>query len=94
MDRLSFLGARCPANMRLRTLTMPPGDAIDYRPGEWLDTMVIVECGELEVECASGRRHRFAAGSIVVLESVPLRRLRNPGREPLVLSALSRASRR
>jgi quercetin dioxygenase-like cupin family protein len=89
-DGLSFLGTPCPTNFRLRTLTVPPGGVTDYQPAEWNDALVVVERGELEVECRSGARAHFSAGAIVVFAALPLRRLHNAGSGPLVLSALSR----
>jgi len=89
-DRISFLGVRCPRGYRLRTLTLQPRDAIDYVPADWADTLVVVERGEVELECRSGNRAWFAEGSVVVLAGLGLRRLRNAGDAPLVLSALGR----
>ncbi|MGH6654749.1 MAG: hypothetical protein ACRDVE_06040 [Actinocrinis sp.] len=91
---LSFVGAACPDDFRLRTLTLLPLDAVDFRSADWADALVVVERGELEVECSSGARARFEAGSVLTFTGLPLARLRNPGREPLVLSAMSRAKER
>jgi hypothetical protein len=92
-DPVSFLGRRCPRGFLLRTLILQPRDAIDYRPADWIDTLLVVERGELEVECAGGTRAVFAAGAIVLLDRLDLRRLRSSGSTPLVLSALSRSRR-
>jgi hypothetical protein len=89
-DRVSFLGASCPKPFRLRTVILQPHDALDYRRADWLDTLVLVERGELEVQCRSGARASFGAGATLVLTGLGLRRLRNPGSTPLVISALSR----
>jgi hypothetical protein len=89
-DRVSFLGARCPGGFRRRTLTLQPQDALDYLRADWLDTVVIVERGELELECGSGSRASFSEGAVLVLCGVGVRRLRNSGTTTLVLSALSR----
>lgn len=89
-DRISFLGARCPNGFRSRTLTLRPRSAIDYRPADWADALVVVERGELEVECRTGVRARFGEGAILAFAGLALRRLRNPSSRPLVLSALSR----
>jgi hypothetical protein len=90
-ERVSFLGTPCPRSFRLRTVILQPHDALDYQPADWLNTLVLVERGELEVECRSGARASFDAGSALVLSGLELRRLRNPGSTPLVLSALSRS---
>ena len=89
-DRISFLGARCPKNFRLRTLTLPQGDALDYQRADWVDTLIVVERGELDIECRSGARATFREGAIVVFAGLAVRRLRNSGSSPLVLSAWSR----
>lgn len=91
-DGLSFLGFSCPARLRLRTVILQPGDALEFRPEDWLATLAVVERGELEVECRSGQLARFGAGSVLAFTGLSLRYLRNAGDAPLVLSALSRAA--
>jgi hypothetical protein len=88
--RLSFLGGPCPDALRLRTVILQPGDGLDYRRADWIDTFVVVERGELQVVCRSGARATFGEGATLVLTGLGLRRLRNPASTPLVLSALSR----
>jgi hypothetical protein len=90
-DRITFLGGRCPANFRLRTVILQPGDALDYRRADWADTLVVLERGELEIECRGGARAGFRAGAVLVFAGLTPRCLRNPGGVPLVLSVLSRA---
>ncbi|HET7015024.1 MAG TPA: hypothetical protein VFI65_14000 [Streptosporangiaceae bacterium] len=77
-----------------RTVVLRPGDGLDYAAADWADTLVIVEHGELELECRSGRRARFAAGAVVTIVGLPVRRIRNSGPGPLVLSAVTRRSAR
>ena len=89
-DRVSFLGARLPADFRLRTVALRPRAAIDYDPADWADALVVVERGELEVECRSGQRARFAAGAVLVVAGLSVRRLRNAGGGLLLISAVSR----
>lgn len=89
-DWLSFLGTCPPRSFRLRTVTVLPGEAIGYRPADWVDTLVVVEVGELEVECRSGTRASFPEGAILVFTELEPSSLRNGGTGPLVLSALSR----
>jgi hypothetical protein len=89
-ERVSFRDGRCPSGFRLRTLTLQPRDAIDYVCADWVGTVVIVEQGELEIECHSGVRAWFSEGAILVMSGLGLSRLRNAGGTPLVLSALSR----
>jgi hypothetical protein len=72
------------------TLTLPPGDVHEVSAPDWVDTLVVVERGELEVECRSGRRAGFAAGAVLTLAELPVRRLHSCGSEPLVLCAVTR----
>ena len=46
--------------------------------------------GEIELECLGGTRSRFGTGALLCFDSLPLRTLRNAGREPAHLIALSR----
>ena len=90
-DRFSFLGEFiCPEVFRLRTLRLQSGDAIDYLPADWADALVVVEQGELEVECCSGAVGRFGPGAVLAFAGLTVARLRNPGSVPLLLSAVSR----
>ena len=89
-DRISFLGARCPKDFRLHTLTLHPRDTIDYRPADWADVLVVVERGKLEVECRGGARAQFEEGAILAFATLAVRWLRNPSSNPVVLSTLSR----
>lgn len=76
------------------TVVLRPAATLDCAPGEWADTLLVVHCGELEVECRSGRRARFAAGAVLTLAGLPVQRLRNPATESLVLQAMTRRQRR
>jgi hypothetical protein len=89
-DRISFLGKQCPENFRLTVVILQPHDAVEWPPVDCADALIVVERGELEVELRTGTRAWFAEGAILVLAGLPLRRLRNSGHIPLVLSALSR----
>jgi hypothetical protein len=59
--------------------------------GRLLDAMVLVEEGELEVECRAGARRRFGRGSMIPIGRLPVSHLRSAGPGPLVLIAVSRA---
>jgi hypothetical protein len=76
--------------IRRWTVTLRPGEALDYVVADWADALVVVARGVLELECHSGRRARFAAGSVLTLAGLPVRRLRNPHPDPLVLDAAAR----
>jgi len=55
------------------------------------DAIVVVEQGELEIECRAGTCRRFRRGSMIPIARLPLAHLRSVGAFPLVLVAVSRA---
>jgi hypothetical protein len=85
---VSFLGRRSPPGGPVRAVVLPPAGALDYRPAEWADALVVIERGTLEVECRNGVSARFAAGAVLTFANVEPRRLLNPGAVPLVLSVV------
>ena len=89
-QRVSFLGRHPPAQFTVRQVTIPAGGERAYLTGEWAGALVIVEAGEIELECTTGSRASFPAGSIMFFDSLPLRTLRNRRGRPAVLTALTR----
>ena len=89
-ERLTFLDGPVPAGFRLRWVRLAPGEGRPFVAEDWDDALVVVECGEIELECRAGGRRRFPAGAIMWLQGMDLRALRNPGEEPTVLCAVSR----
>lgn len=87
---LSFACKRVPPAFELRFVRMDPGCRRPYDPAEWADALVVVEEGQLELECLQGGRRCFRRGDVVWLARLPLRALHNPGSLPLLLSAVSR----
>ena len=75
---------------RQRILTLAPLETIEYRRLDWADTFVVVERGNLEIECDSGTRAWFGAGAMLAFADLNLKYLRNTGCDQLVLRALSR----
>jgi hypothetical protein len=55
------------------------------------DAIVVVEEGELELECGSGTRRRFGRGSMIPIARVPVMHARNVGPGQLALVFVSRA---
>jgi hypothetical protein len=51
---------------------------------------VVLARGRIELKGLSGARRTFAAGAALWLEGLPLRALRNHGREPAVMIAFTR----
>jgi quercetin dioxygenase-like cupin family protein len=74
----------------LRVTVIPPGGQEAYREADWRDALVLVESGEVELECEGGSRERFGPGDVVCLAQLPLRALHNRGHEPALLVAVSR----
>jgi hypothetical protein len=73
-----------------RAVAIAPGGSRAFVDAEWMDALVIVERGEVELRGAGGTRRRFGRGDVLWLSGVPLRTLHNPGGELAVLLAVSR----
>jgi hypothetical protein len=89
-DGLAIAGRRLPPAFVRREIVIAPGDERPYDPEEWIDSLVVVKDGEIEVECDAGHLARFLRGDILWLTGLPLRVLRNRGAAPAVLVAVSR----
>jgi hypothetical protein len=74
----------------VRVVEVPPGAERGYDETEWRDALVVVDRGEIVLECRGGDRPRFAGGAVLWLGGLPIRALRNPGPVPAVLVAVSR----
>jgi len=74
----------------VRVVEVAPGGERPYDGAEWAGALVVVDRGEIELECPDGRRPRFAGGAVLWLGGLPVRALRNPGPVPAVLVAVSR----
>jgi hypothetical protein len=74
-----------------RTVIVAPGAERPYDPAEWFDALVVVERGEVDLECRAGGLARFRQGDTLWFTGLPLRALRNPGPEAVVLVAISRS---
>jgi hypothetical protein len=83
-----------PEGFSRSVFRLAPGQELDVEPGGLPDAIVVVEQGELELECRSGTRRRFGCGSMIPLARLPVARLRSVGHGPLVLVAVSRVPRR
>ncbi len=88
--RLSFSGRPLGPGFERRVIHLAPGSERAYDGSEWLDAIVVVERGEIELECWRGDRVSFASGDVLFLGGLPLRALRNRGEVPVLLSAVSR----
>ena len=74
-----------------RVFRVEPGLELGVEESPLPDAIVIVEQGELELECRAGTGRRFGPGSMIPLARLPVAHLRSVGPRPLVLVAVSRA---
>jgi hypothetical protein len=89
-ERLSFLGRPLPPSFELRVVAIAPGQERTYDEAEWRGALVVVEHGQVDLECLAGGRLCCHCGDVLWLAGLPLRALRNRGPEPALLSAVSR----
>ena len=80
-----------PAGFARRVLRVAPGLELDFEASGVPDAIVVVEQGELELECRAGTCRRFGRGSMIPIARLPIAHLRSVGAGPLVLVAVSRA---
>jgi quercetin dioxygenase-like cupin family protein len=90
----SLTGNRAPPpGCRLRAVTIAPGCQLAGEAVAWAHALIVVELGELEVECAGGGRASFTAGAVLCFRRLDVRWLRNRGgNQEVLLSILSAAA--
>jgi hypothetical protein len=88
--RWLFLGSRVPPPFSARHVVVGAGEVLLYDEADWADAIVVVERGEVELECSGGGRRRFGRGDVVWFQGLPLRALRCYGQDEVVLLAVSR----
>jgi hypothetical protein len=64
-ERISFLGRQLPAGFAVSQVTIPAASERAYAHRDWVGALVVVETGQIEVECLSGRRASFASGAVL-----------------------------
>jgi hypothetical protein len=89
-DRLSLLDRPLSSAFEVRLVALPPGRGRRYREADWRDALVVIERGDVELECVGGSRRRFGRGDVLWLSGMPLLALHNPGRDSALLVAVSR----
>jgi len=87
---MGLLAGGRPTAFDARAVVLAPGEARRYEPAEWQGALLVVECGELELEWGSAGRLCLGPGAVLWLEGLRLRTLRNPGAEPAVLVVVAR----
>jgi hypothetical protein len=81
-----------PAGFSRRVLRVAPGLELDLDAPGIPDALVLVQEGEIELECRAGTRRRFGRGSMIPITRLPAAHARSVGPGPLVLVTVSRAS--
>ena len=89
-ERLSLLDRRLAPPFRLWSVAVAPDRELAFDETAWRDALVVVEHGELELDCRDGSRELFGRGDVLCLAGVGVRALRNPGHRALLLVAVSR----
>ncbi|MEU8199986.1 cupin domain-containing protein [Streptosporangium sp. NPDC049046] len=74
----------------VRRVVVAPGDSHVHDGDEWRGAIVLLERGRIELVCSDGDHRVFLRGDVLWLDGLTVRALRNPGREPAVLLAISR----
>jgi hypothetical protein len=87
---LSFLGRRLPPPFERRVVILAPDHTWVYDSTDWRGALVVVEHGQIELECLDGSHHCFDRGDILWLDGLPLRALHNRGDTSAVLVGVSR----
>jgi hypothetical protein len=91
-EPVTFRDRALGSSFRRRVVTIAPGRARLYDAAEWRDALVVVEQGEVHIECRAGRFRPFAQGAVLWLTGLALRALHNRGPQPAVLVAVWRAA--
>ncbi|TMK45871.1 MAG: hypothetical protein E6G66_12350 [Actinobacteria bacterium] len=87
---VDFTERALPPAFERRLITIEPGAYRAFAASDWGDSLVVLECGEIELECLGGHREHVEHGAIFWLAGLPLRALHNAGAVPAVLVAISR----
>jgi hypothetical protein len=70
-----------------------PGEERLVAPEEWVDALVVIESGDLDVECDEGGQRTFHPGDMLALHWLRARNLANSGAERVKLVAVRRSVR-
>jgi hypothetical protein len=83
--------APLPESFSRRIFRVAPRLELGVESAHLSDAIVLVEEGELELECRAGTCRRFGRGSMIPIARLPIACLRSVGSGPLVLVAVARA---
>ena len=79
---------RLPTGFERWRVELAVGQQRPTDAAEWAGAIVLVEQGELQVDCLAGGSRTFVEGDLLVLGWLPLRRLRSVGTDDVRLLAL------
>jgi Bacteriocin-protection, YdeI or OmpD-Associated/Domain of unknown function (DUF1905) len=88
--RATLSRAELPPQFERWRLRLQPGVRRPTSGAEWAGAIVLVERGDLDVECAAGGMEHFRTGDLLALGWLPLRTLHNRGTVPVELVAVRR----
>lgn len=89
-EQISFLHRKLGPAFEKRVITVEPGCSRPYDAAEWRDAIVVIEGGEIDLECSRSGRRRFRSGEVLWLAGLSLLALHNEGIEPAVIVAVRR----
>jgi hypothetical protein len=90
IGRLSLLARTPTETFAIRLLVLAPGTERVFDEHEWRDSLVEIECGQVELELRGGDRQLFESGDVLWLAGLPIVALHNRGRDRAMLVAASR----
>lgn len=91
-ERLPLLRRQPPPWAQLSVVSIAVGCRHAHDPRQWRGALVVLEHGELHLECLSGNHWRFREGAVMFLAGLPIRALWNVGAETATLCVLSRCA--
>jgi hypothetical protein len=90
---LAFLEGRPHPAFDLRRVALGPGKRHAYNPRDWQDSLVVIERGEIELECRSGASRSFNEGAVLWFAGLPVRAIHNHRNDTALLVAVRRRNR-
>jgi FAD/FMN-containing dehydrogenase len=88
-DRLS-VEAHAKKGFERHVVVIAPGAERPIVDAEWRDRLIVVEAGEVELECRGGARARFVRGDVLFVDGLSVCLIRSTGRVPAVLGTVAR----
>jgi 8-oxo-dGTP pyrophosphatase MutT (NUDIX family) len=80
-----------PSWSERRVITIAPGDSRPFVDAEWVDSLVVLEHGAIDIECHAGSHRAFRAGDLLWFVGLRLKTIHNRGDADAVLVAISRS---